>query len=160
MLGGGDEGSCRHQLHLSMFNEFCRCRLQQWGFAVSGLWRATYCLGNSLGSLRVPMGPLWTTIQLDVTQSCYWKLHSVTRDGQLELCLPYYFIFHLGCFRVCIYYRASTVLGWPLILVASPRVSSLIPFSPPCPHLILVSASPPFIRNYLFCFTFLMRIIR
>lgn len=141
MLGGGDEGSCRHQLHLSMFNEFCRCRLQQWGFAVSGLWRATYCLGNSLGCLGVPMGPLWTTIQLDVTQSCYWKLHSVTRDGQLELCLPYYFIFHLGCFRVYIYCRASTVLGFHTTPQMAPNFSCLS--SCFLPHPLLSSLSPP-----------------
>lgn len=42
----GAEALHRHQLNISMFNELCRCYLQQWGLV--SLWRATYSLGNSL----------------------------------------------------------------------------------------------------------------
>ena len=35
--------------------------------------------------LGIPIEPLWPTIQLDGTQSPYWKLHLVTRDSQLGL---------------------------------------------------------------------------
>ena len=33
------------------------------------------------------MGPLWPTTQLDGTQTWYWMLLLVTRDGQLGLSL-------------------------------------------------------------------------
>ena len=75
---------CRHQLHFSTFIEFCMCCLQQWGLAVS-LWRATHPIGSSLGCLEISTGSLWPATQLDVTQSWYWKLHLMTRDGQLGL---------------------------------------------------------------------------
>jgi hypothetical protein len=38
--------------------------------------------------LGVPTGPLWPTIQWDVTHSQYWNLHLVIRDVWLGLCLP------------------------------------------------------------------------
>jgi hypothetical protein len=61
--------------------------LYQWGLAIS-LWRATYSLGNnSLGCLEIIMAPLWPETQLEVMQSWDWKLHLVTRDGQLGFCL-------------------------------------------------------------------------
>lgn len=35
------------------------------------------------------IGPLWPTTQLIITQSWYWKLHLVTRDGQMVLHFPH-----------------------------------------------------------------------
>ena len=74
----------RRQLDLSMFSELCGCCLQQWGLAVSS-WRATYCIDHKLGCLGISMKLPWPTPPFDVTQSCYWKLCLVTRDGQLRL---------------------------------------------------------------------------
>lgn len=51
---------------ISMFDELCRCCLWQWGFVVS-LWRSIYCLGKSLGYLRISRGPL-------VNNSTKWNL--------------------------------------------------------------------------------------
>ena len=70
---------CRNQLALSMWCAWC---LQHPDLAVSW-WRAIQSLGNSL-SLRISMGPFPPKIQLDITQSWYWQLHLVTRDGQLD----------------------------------------------------------------------------
>lgn len=49
------------------------------GLPVS-LWGAAYSLGNILGYLGIPIGPLWSRTQLYVTKSWYWKLHMVTRN--------------------------------------------------------------------------------
>jgi hypothetical protein len=68
--------------------------LPQWGLAVS-LWKETYSLGNFLGRLGIPMGPLWPKTQLNVTQFWYWKVHLVARDDQLGLCLSYYLVISL-----------------------------------------------------------------
>lgn len=62
-----------------MFIVLCSYCLQQWDLVVI-LWRETYCFGNSLGCLKIPLGPQWPTTQLDATLSLYWKLHLVTRD--------------------------------------------------------------------------------
>lgn len=45
---------CRHQWHLSLFNQLCRCYLQQQDLAVS-LYSSNYCLNDSLGCLGIPM---------------------------------------------------------------------------------------------------------
>lgn len=67
---------CRHYIDLSMFNELCRCRIQQWGLAVS-LWREICSLDNSLDCLGVPMRRFGPTTQLDVinpsTGSFIWR---------------------------------------------------------------------------------------
>ena len=52
-------------------------------------------LANSLCYLGIPVGPLWPTTQLEVTQVWYWRLHLVTRAVQLALGLPIVWRFHL-----------------------------------------------------------------
>lgn len=80
----GSEAQCRNHCDFSGFNECIGVVISN---AIS-LWRATYSLdNNSLGWLGIPIGPLWPAIQLDATQSPYWKLHLVTRDSQLVVAL-------------------------------------------------------------------------
>ena len=57
--------------------------INKFWFVPSVCGKQPYLLGNSLGCLRVPMGPLWPTTQLDVMQFQNWKLPLVTKDGQL-----------------------------------------------------------------------------
>lgn len=83
----------------STFSEMCQCCLQHWDPEVS-LWRATDCLSNSLVCLGSPTGPLWSTNKLDVPQSQYWKIHLVTRDGQLELSPPLFQDLSFYCYPV------------------------------------------------------------
>ena len=84
---------CRHQPDFFMFNKFCGV-VQQWDFSVS-LWRATYCLGNSLHCLgiyiRYPL--LSNSIVCDVVLALGWLLK---RDGQLGLHLLHYLETSLG----------------------------------------------------------------
>lgn len=87
----GVKALCRQQLDLSIFTELCDSLLQQWILGVS-LWKATYCLGNSLNRLEISMEPLWPTTQLNKKQSAYQKLCLVTRDGKL---VPH-LLHHLG----------------------------------------------------------------
>lgn len=49
-------------------------------------------VGNSLECLVSPMGALWLKTQLDITQFQYWKLHLLTRDVQLGLCITHHFL--------------------------------------------------------------------
>lgn len=61
-----------HPLDFPIFKEICRCCLQNWGLTIS-LWRATNNFGHSLYCLRVSMGPVWPTTQLDVAHSYTWS---------------------------------------------------------------------------------------
>lgn len=47
---------CGYHLEHSIFNELYWCCLQQWSLAAS-LWRATYCLDNSLRLFLISVGP-------------------------------------------------------------------------------------------------------
>lgn len=71
------------------FSELYRFCLQQQGLAVS-LWRADQTLDNSLGCLQVHVEHLYPRTHLYINYNWYQKLHLVTRDVQLKLCLPYY----------------------------------------------------------------------
>lgn len=155
---------CRHQLHHSMFSELYSC-FQQQGFSVS-LWRAIYNLGSSLGCLKFNMGPLWPTTQVDITQYQYWKLHMVTRNGQLELFLPFLSISFRLPLYMYIFQDSSTVfdfyttLKYPLVSAVSSHIPFLIFFLPlPCLVLPLQSPHPKSFHNYLFHFHFLGRSI-
>ena len=47
-------------------------------------------LAIAWGCLGISMKHFCPKTQLDITQSWYWKLPLMTRDGQLGLCLPHY----------------------------------------------------------------------
>lgn len=136
-----------------MSSQLCRCCLQQQDLTVS-LWRDTHSLGNGLGCLGVSVGPLWPTIQLDVTQSQYQKLHLVVSDAQLGLCFAHYLAVEfrlLSCMYV--YNTGSVYCGGFCMLVLSippPHSSALAFLFPPClirtfhpltPHLSVNMAS-------------------
>lgn len=102
---------CRHQLDLVVF-----------------VWVLPSASGPcqpvaNLGYLGISTGSLWPTFQLDLTQSQYWKLCWVTKDGQLKLHFP---IWRLCLDHLHVFLEVSTALGsvTPLkfcsILVVSP----------------------------------------
>ena len=90
-----------HQLNFSMFNELCRCCLQQ-----QGLLSVCSEQPTVLATPRV----IWEFLQdpfgqqLNRMYSQNWKLHLVSRHGQLGLLFPH----HLGIF-----------LGWPSYILES-----------------------------------------
>ena len=102
---------CRHQLEFSVFNELCRCCLQQWGLAVS-TQRAASSFGNSLCCLCIPVGPLSPSASFAVTQFWYgsflWWQEMVSWDS----ISPIVWLLHLGSFHMCVYFRKSTGLGF------------------------------------------------
>lgn len=84
--------------------------------------------------------------QLYVMQSQQWKLHLVTRNGWLGLCLPHYLAISLTYICICSK-QASTVFGfhkWSLILAVSPHIPSLL--------LSLHTTSPIQLPTGSFCF--------
>lgn len=116
------------------------------------LWRATYSLDKSLGYLGFPMKPLWPASQLDVTQTWYWKLLSVTRDAQLGFCLcpDLSSILFILTSYLHTFQGASTVLGFhakpqmALSLTVSPHIPFLTLLLPPSLHLVLLFPPPPY----------------
>lgn len=65
---GEGKGLCVGTAQMSAFLVLCRHCLQRWGRAVS-FQRTIGNFGNRLGCLVIPMGPLWSTTKLAVTQS-------------------------------------------------------------------------------------------
>ena len=87
--------------------------------------------------------PLATT-QLDVTLSHYWKLHLITRYGQLGLCLPHYLETPLGSLHI--FLEVSTVLGFH----STPQMPLnflLLPTYLPVP----VSSAPSLSIKFILC---------
>lgn len=121
---------CRHQLDSYMFNKSCGCCFQQWDLAVS-LCRATYSLDNNLGCMGILVESLMDNNQLDVTQSHFWKLLLVTRDGQLGLRLSHYLVISIGHLHLCTHFRIFLLqyvfilfLKCTLFLDGSPHIHS------------------------------------
>ena len=124
---------CTDQLDFSMFNELCGCYSQQWELTVS-LQRTSSSHGNSLGSLQISMGPLWLIIQLDVTQSHYWKFCLVTIYDSISLigCK-----LHQGCF--------NNLRNFPLhmVFLSTLKCTSILVITPCIYSIILFPRSPP-----------------
>lgn len=78
----------RHQLDLSVINEFCGYCPRECGTTVS-FWRANHCLRNTLGSLGTSMGTAWPTNQLNA--------------NQVLLCL----LANIGCYKFVSYIIGS-----------------------------------------------------
>lgn len=136
----------RHQLDTFMFSELCLCCLQQQGLSDS-LWRATQkVLAKAWviwGFCGIPLAN-----NSDVTQTCYQKLRLVTRDGQVDLCLPLFVGFIESIFTYA-NVQVSAVLCFHATLNSSclPLFPTLSPFHS---HVIISFhtplASPVFIQ--------------
>jgi len=109
---------CRHQLDLYIFHELCRCCLQRRSLTLS-LWIAPHNFGNSLGCFGLILGTLWPTTQLNVAQSCYWKLYLVKVTSSCD-CLSCYLEFYLDCFHIHIYFRKVLLYQVSIILIKCP----------------------------------------
>ena len=123
-------------------------------------WQQPGLFGDSHGNLC-------PTVQLYRTQSWYWKLHLVIRNGQVGLCLPIMWWFHLDCLHIwthfrmfLLYYISMMPVQCPLILAVSP----CLPSSTPSSFLLRTwsSCSSPYIiyHKNLFYFLFLKKPIR
>jgi hypothetical protein len=120
-----------------MLSELCRCALQHWSLTVK-LWRTTDSLDNSLRCLGIAMGPLWPTIQLDLLQFRYWKLHLVTRDIQLGNLSPSFLAISFNGLQMCVSSRQLPCVVSVLPLLRSLLLAALCILSfPPltCLHL-------------------------
>lgn len=93
------------QLGPSIFNKLYVCCLQQLRLTFS-LWRVKHCLGNSLSCLQISMRPIWPTIHSNVT---HWRLHLVTKAGQLGHCFPIIWRLHQDLLHI--FQEVSTVVG-------------------------------------------------
>lgn len=80
---------CPHHFQFSTFNVVCESCPQKYGLAVS-FQRMTLYPSISLVCLRISMGPLPPTSQLNVTQSQYWKPCFAAKDDRFKLCIFYY----------------------------------------------------------------------
>jgi hypothetical protein len=81
---------CRHQMYFCSVS--CVSAVCSNGALLSGCTEQTLVLATARVIRWFPWDPLKSTIQLNVTQFWYWKLHLVTRDVQLGLYLPHYLV--------------------------------------------------------------------
>lgn len=90
---------CRHQFNFPLFIDLRRYCFQQWD--------------NSLSHSEILMEPCWPTNKLDVTQFQNWKLHLVTCDSHLGLCVSHYLMnsFRLPSY-LYVFKVASSILGF------------------------------------------------
>lgn len=147
----------RHQLHLSMFSELCRCYLQQYSLIIS-VWRATYSLGNSLvfwgDFLWVPLAN--NSIRhnpfpgLEVLFGDEWYLVgalSFPLFGDWIWMFKIYVYIYRSFYCIRITYDPSN-RGPPCISSLTPIFPSspslILPFwlSSPCPSIVVYSISP------------------
>lgn len=146
----------QEQLDFSLFNELCRC-FQQWGLAVI-LWRDNLYLDNSFDYLGIPVGPFWSTTQLDVTQIWYWKHVWPQEMTNWSLSPPLFGIFiqitlYMYFRRFLLYWVSILPFKCPWILAVS---LSFLPITPLL-HMTSHSLLYPPTYKYLFCFLFLMK---
>lgn len=110
-----------YEVNMFVFNELRRYCLHQRSFAIN-VWRATKSLGNCMGCLQLPIGPLWPKIHLDVTNP--WYFPSWLELSRWSYVFPIIQQFHLShllifaCIRTLLLHQVSILfLKGLLILV-------------------------------------------